>query len=262
MTSITELTANDLLLLTLLGIISIIIIMILVLGWSIIQVMNKMLMKEQLKKGKQPESIYQSIMKGWTNAVPVEQEEAILLNHDYDGIQELDNHLPPWWKWMFYASIVFGVGYFLNYHVLGYAPLMEEELAIEMEQAAISVAAYKETMANSIDESNVEALTDENEIAEGKKVFDTHCASCHGTKGEGGIGPNLTDAYWLHGGGIQAVFTSVKYGIPEKGMQAWEKDLRPDDMQRVASYILTLEGTNPPGAKDAQGEIYQPEESE
>ena len=138
----------------------------------------------------------------------------------------------------------------------------EEEYAQQMEQAEASIAAYLATQADQVDETNVVALTDEDEIALGATLFQASCAVCHGAAGEGGTGPNLTDKYWLHGGGVKDIFSTIKYGVPEKGMIAWKAQLRPSDMQRLSSFILTLGGTEPSNAKEPQGELWEPEETE
>jgi cytochrome c oxidase cbb3-type subunit 3 len=194
------------------------------------------------------------------DVVPIEEEETIMLDHNYDGIRELDNHLPPWWKWTFYLSIVFAVVYMVSYHVIGNMPLQIDEYNKEVaiaQEAALQRAANA-PLAN-IDESNVEMATDPADLAKGKQVFMNSCAQCHKEQGEGGIGPNLTDDYWLHGGSISEVFVTIKNGVPEKGMISWEPVLSPTQMQNVASYIMTLRGTNPPNAKAPQGELYTPE---
>jgi cytochrome c oxidase cbb3-type subunit 3 len=214
--------------------------------------------------------------KGWslenilTRSVPIEKEAAIQFEHEYDGIRELDNVLPPWWLWMFYATIVFSIIYLVHYHIspikafenigfIGPGVGQEELYKMEMEQAEKEKQAYLAQMANKVNEENVTALLEPKEIAEGKNIFLTNCATCHGKEGQGGAGPNLTDDYWLHGGGIKNVFKTIKYGVPQKGMIAWETQLSPMQIQQVASYILTLRGTNPPGAKEPQGEVWKEE---
>lgn len=189
--------------------------------------------------------------------VAVDKEETILLNHNYDGIRELDNHLPPWWLGLFYGGIVFGVIYLLNYHVWHWSPNQADEYNIEVAEAQKQIEAYQEKVGNSIDENNVTTATDANALAKGKEIFTGKCAACHGMAGEGGVGPNLTDAYWIHGGDIKDVFKTIKYGVPQKGMIAWQAQLKPNEMQDVASYILTLQGTKPANAKEPQGELYQ-----
>ena len=202
--------------------------------------------------------------KSMTAAVPIEKEGEILLDHDYDGIRELDNNLPPWWLYGFYLTIVIAVVYMLYFHVLPYGKSSEEEYLAQMEQAEKDVEAYLARQANLVDETNVSLLTDEESLAGGKEIFTTLCAACHLDHGGGAsnsVGPNLTDKYGLHGGSIVDVFTTIKYGVPEKGMISWRTQIRPADMQKVASYVLSLQGTDPPGAKEAQGELYEPESS-
>lgn len=196
----------------------------------------------------------------WANAndiVPIEQEDEILLDHDYDGIKELDNHLPPWWKWTFYISIIFGVVYLILHHVVGVMPLQIEEYEAKMAEAEeIRLARQADLPEAVIDENNVEQLSDAESLAKGKQIFNISCAQCHKETGAGGIGPNLTDDYWLHGGSITDVYRTIKVGVPEKGMISWESSLSPLRMQQVASYIMTLRGTNPDNAKKPQGELY------
>jgi cytochrome c oxidase cbb3-type subunit 3 len=194
--------------------------------------------------------------KYWEDAVPVEREQEVMLHHDYDGIRELDNNLPPWWLNMFYATIVFAGIYMYYYHFGGGGPSSAEEYEMQMEEAKQQRAIALAGQANRVDESNVTALTESSALGEGELIYKNSCAACHGQKGEGGIGPNMTDEYWIHGGGIKDIFRTVKYGVPEKGMIAWTQ-LSPSDMQKVSSYILTLKGTNPPNAKEPQGVIWQ-----
>jgi cytochrome c oxidase cbb3-type subunit 3 len=200
---------------------------------------------------------WQTLYDRLTDDVPIEEEEDILLDHDYDGIMELDNNLPPWWKGILYLSMAFAPVYIWFVHFSDYGSLQHEAYAYEMEIAEDQVKAYLATQKNAIDESNVELLADADALGKGQAMFTAKCAVCHGTQGEGGIGPNLTDKYWLHGGSISDVFKSIKYGIPEKGMIAWKNELRPKDMQAVASYIISLAGTNPADAKEPQGEVYE-----
>lgn len=209
-------------------------------------------------------SAWSKLMQKLTDSKPIEKEADILLDHDYDGIHELDNHLPPWWKWMFYITIFWSVLYIINYHI---APLWNEgysqtaEYNAEMENAEKALAEYRKTAADQVDETNVELLTDDAALAKGKSKYIEVCAACHGDLGQGGIGPNLTDAYWIHGGDFKSVFKTIKYGVLEKGMISWKDEMKPSEIQAVTSYIFTLQGSNPAGAKEPQGTLYTPEVS-
>jgi cytochrome c oxidase cbb3-type subunit 3 len=182
--------------------------------------------------------------------VPVEKEASIMLDHNYDGIKELDNHLPPWWTGLFLGTIAFAIVYLLFYHVFNTLPSQQAEydteVAIAQEQlkklqAANPVAA--------IDETNVEATTDALALAEGKQIFLNTCASCHRKDGGGDIGPNLTDDYWKHGGTVRDIFKTVRHGVQGTNMIAWEGVISPEKMKNVSSYVLTLRGTNPANPK-------------
>jgi cytochrome c oxidase cbb3-type subunit 3 len=199
-------------------------------------------------------------LKGLTGAVPLEKEEVILLNHNYDGIRELDNHLPPWWKYLFYATIVFAFFYLLDYHVWLSSPNQETEYLNEIAVAEKQIEEYQAKNANSIDENSVKLLvSDAKVLSKGKEIFTGKCVACHGAAGEGGVGPNLTDEFWIHGGTIGAIFKTIKNGIPEKGMIAWKATLKPNEMQDVSNYIASLAGTNPPNGKVPQGDKVVPD---
>ena len=208
-------------------------------------------------------SIWNRMYDWAVNLNPIEEEEDILLNHNYDGIQELDNSLPPWWVAMFYITILIGGVYFTYYHYFDYGLSSSEEYALEMKYANEAKARFMEKQANLIDESNVTQITDPNMIASGAAIYNSYCVACHGALGEGGVGPNLTDNYWLHGtGDIKSVFKTIKYGVPQKGMIAWKTQLRPADIHQVSSFILTLIGTNPPNGKEPEGIQVQHGETE
>lgn len=192
----------------------------------------------------------------WEDAVPVEREGEITLGHAYDGIRELDNRLPPWWVNMFILTVIWAVGYMWYYHWGGDGPSQIEEYTTEVETAKKEIAIALSGRADAVDESNVTALTDAASLGEGELIYKSVCAACHGQLGEGTVGPNFTDEYWIHGGGIKNIFKVIKYGVPEKGMISWQAQLKPADMQKVGSYILTMQGTNPPNPKAPQGEIW------
>ena len=194
--------------------------------------------------------------KYWEDPVPIEKEADIMLQHAHDGIYELDNRLPPWWINMFFITIVWAVGYMYYYHWGGNGLSQKEEYQEEVETAKKQIAIALAGKASSVDESNVTVVSESSLVAEGELIYKNSCAACHGQLGEGGVGPNFTDDYWIHGGGIKDLFKTIKYGVPEKGMISWQSQLKPGDMQNVASYILSLRGTNPPNQKEAQGTLW------
>ena len=174
------------------------------------------------------------------------------LEHSYDGIQELDNRIPPWFTTLFAATVVFAGIYMFDYHVFSSSPLSAEEYREEIALADLHRRIVLATE-GSIDESQLAALTDPAAILRGADEFGKYCVSCHGNKGQGNVGPNLTDDYWIHGGGVRSVYATIKQGVPAKGMISWQLVFTPRQMQELASYVLTLRGTNPPGAKKAEG---------
>lgn len=189
-----------------------------------------------------------------------EEERDLLMHHEYDGIRELDNVLPPWWVWLFYGTIAWGVLYLVNMHVTQSWNDSHEEYIAEMEQAKADVAAFVARAGAAVDENTVTVTTDAGALAGAKETFVTYCAACHGADGGGAetsVGPNLTDAYWLHGGGIKEVFKTIKYGVPEKGMISWKSQLKPNEIQAIASYILSLQGTGGPTQKAPQGDLWK-----
>lgn len=209
---------------------------------------------------KHKQSAWQRWYQDLTKAVPIEKEADVMLDHNYDGIRELDNVLPPWWVGMFYATIIMGVAYFSYYHIADKGLSSAEQYVAEVEQAEVEVKAYLAQQSDQVDENSVVMLVDQNELALGESIFINKCAVCHGLEGEGGVGPNMTDNYFIHGGTINDAFKTIKYGVPEKGMISWKSQLRSSDMQRVASYILTLVGNTPANPKAPEGELYQPAE--
>lgn len=201
-------------------------------------------------------TIWSALMNRMTRSVPLESEEDVLLHHDYDGIRELDNQLPPWWKWGFYLTIVFAVVYLFGYHLSGTGKLQLEEYQEQLALAEFEKAEIMKNRADRVTAATAVKLTDAVSLSKGQTVFEKNCAACHKMDGGGNVGPNLTDDYWIHGGGMKNIFTVVTDGVPAKGMISWKSQLSPRQIQEVASYVLSLHGTNPPGAKDPQGGIW------
>ncbi len=177
----------------------------------------------------------------------MQDEQKLLLDHDADGIKELDNDLPPWWENLFLITVVFSVVYYFGYEVYGWFYSPEQEYKAEV--AHYEEKAKAQTVARVL-------MTDEGSLANGKETFSQNCAVCHGSLGEGGIGPNLTDKHWLHGGSFDNIVTVITKGVPAKGMVAWKGMLGQKKIIEVASYVVSLKGTNPPNAKEPQGEVY------
>lgn len=191
-----------------------------------------------------------------TKAVPVEKEVDIMLDHDYDGIKELDNSLPPWWVWGFYITIIWSFLYLGHYHLFRTGPLQTEEYNISMQEAADQAKEREAKMKDFVSAETITALNTPEALGAGKGIYTTNCVACHGVGGEGGVGPNLTDDFWIHGGGIKNIFKLITDGAPSKGMISWKSQLSPKQIQQVSSYILTMYGTNPAGGKEPQGEKY------
>lgn len=188
----------------------------------------------------------------------VAPEEVIALDHNYDGIRELDNNLPPWWVYMFYATIIFGVVYLVRFHII-HDYNQDQEFQQELAQAQIEIEEYKKTAKNLVDINTVELLTEASDLKAGKTIYDINCTACHMPDGGGGIGPNLTDSQWILGGGIKKVFATISEGGRDgKGMIAWKNSLKPLEMAQVSSYVLTLQGTTPANPKAAEGDIIWP----
>ena len=199
---------------------------------------------------------YKSLLKALTKTQPIENEGQLLLDHDYDGIKELDNTLPPWWVYLFYGCIVFAAVYLVRYEVMG-GDNQEMELKKEMAQAKIDVAQYMKTAPDQMDETKVVLVTDAPSLAEGKTIFANNCIPCHRPDAGGNIGPNLTDDHWILGGGIKNLFHTITNGGRDgKGMIAWKVSLKPKEIQKVASYVLSLQGSNPKDAKAPEGELW------
>jgi cytochrome c oxidase cbb3-type subunit III len=190
---------------------------------------------------------------------PIEEEGTILMDHNYDGIHELDNVLPPWWVKLFYVTIIFALVYLVRFHIFDGSD-QKAEFDTEMEEARVAVEEYRKTAKDLIDEKTVTLLTSAGELAEGKKIFETNCIACHRADAGGAIGPNLTDEYWLLGGGIKNVFHTITNGGRDgKGMVSWKGTLKPSEIQKVASYVLSLQGSKPKDPKAPDGEVWKDE---
>ncbi len=208
------------------------------------------------------ESSFTRFYQWMVSLVPVEKEGTIDLGHDYDGIRELDNKLPPWWLGIMYGTIIWSVVYMYYYHFSGQEWSSEKEYMAAMEEGEAQKQAFIDRSANTVNANTVTLLLDEASLAQGKDIYDKNCIACHGVYGEGGVGPNFTDDYWIHGGSLKDIFSVITNGVPEKGMIPWKTQLRPVNIQQVSSYITTMRGTNPANAKEAEGALYVPGDGE
>jgi cytochrome c oxidase cbb3-type subunit 3 len=191
----------------------------------------------------------------FTRAVPVEQEADVMLDHDYDGIKELDNALPPWWRYGFYITIGVAFVYLLNFHVFGIGLNPTQEYNAEMENARIKKEAYEATNKDRIDEKNVPMAAADG-IRAGKALFEANCVACHLKDGGGNVGPNLTDDYWIHKGSLNDIYHTIKYGYADKGMQSWSGSFSEKEISFLASFVKSLRGSKPAVPKAPQGDLY------
>ena len=249
-----SITGTEILLLILLAVLfflAVLIVIVLVNALSVLKQLSKTSEQTESK----PFFSSQSWKKFVGMGVSLSEEKEILIDgHDYDGIQELDNRMPPWLQSLFLASIAIALFYAV-YYFGGIGDMQIAELDKEIATAEIEKKAYMAKVGASMDENSVTQLTDGAILGQGKTIFQEKCTACHGAEGGGSVGPNLTDEYWLHGGGVKNLFKVIKYGVPEKGMISWEKQLSPTDIQKVASYVLSLKGTKPTNPKEPQGEL-------
>ncbi|AFM03107.1 cytochrome c, mono- and diheme variants family [Bernardetia litoralis DSM 6794] len=252
----TDFTPLELGVVLLLAITFFVVVLVLMASISIYNHSRSVLKQDKIARGEEVEPDTESFSEWfWAKFNAAKPDKVVLMHHNYDGIEELDNDLPPWWKYGFYLCIVAAIIYFVV-HIKGIAPNSTEEYEVAMVEGNTLKAQYLAEMASSINEENVE-LADAAGVTKGQALFAKKCKTCHGANAEGLSGPNLTDEYWLHGGDIKSVFTTVKYGVPAKGMISWKDQLSPQEMQQVASFVLSLQGSNPANGKEPQGEKYE-----
>ena len=181
-----------------------------------------------------------------------EDEKHLLMDHNYDGIQELNNPLPSWWAFTFYFGIAFAIFYFILYQVMG-APSLSDEF--KNEWAIIQNLQDKFNQQNGkFEEVKFLAIVKDDGVKKGEVVFTNNCVPCHKEKGIGDIGPNLTDEYWLWAKGTpETIYPVVFRGVPQNGMPTWSAVLSNEEIYQVVSYVKTLHNTHQPGGKAPQG---------
>ena len=193
--------------------------------------------------------------------------EPLDLGHNYDGIRELGNKIPVWWLIVFLGSILFAGIYLYRYHIAHSAPLSLQELAIADSLANLKHKEYLEKAeVDYVDENTAVVLTDAEDLTAGKKVFTTICMACHKADGGGSIGPNLTDDYWIHGGTMKDIFHTIQNGVPiEKSftgnvmLPMGGGSFTGKQIEQIASYVISLRGTNPPRALPPMGTLVKRE---
>lgn len=193
-----------------------------------------------------------------SHAAARQEHEAPDTGHDYDGIREYDNRLPNWWLATLYLSIIFAFGYWAYYHVLSMGPLQQEEYAAEMAQAEKAAEAQAALRGAATDESLAALSSDTAAMDEAKATYGQYCAACHAANGEGSIGPNLTDTFWIHGARPTDIMKVIKDGVPAKGMPAWGDVLGTQKVEKLSAFVASLEGKNLPG-KAPEGEPHHRE---
>jgi cytochrome c oxidase cbb3-type subunit 3 len=187
---------------------------------------------------------------------PNDNDQDHLLDHSYDGIQEFDNPMRRWWVYLFWATIIFSILYFFNVPGFGIGKGRIADYDRDIAAAASADAKRKAAQPAGASGEQLTAMTkDASVVALGKQVFGQNCAACHRADAGGQIGPNLADDYWLHGGTLEQIHTTVVDGVLEKGMPPWGKVLKPNQLDAVVAYIYTLRGTNPPNPKAPQGDL-------
>lgn len=228
------------------------------------RVTYSMLTEEQRKQLEEVQEIsfteskfVKGLMQKLSRSKSIEHESDIMLEHDYDGIKELDNVLPPWWVNLFYATAIFAVVYMFRFHVMN-DYTQDQEYQQEVELANLEMEKHKlASPKEEITFEQVTLLTDAESLGKGKAIFTNACAACHKPDGGGIVGPNLTDEYWINGGGIKNVFKLIAEGSKNNpSMVGWAKTLGTKEVQNVASYVISLQGTKPAGGKAPEGEKW------
>ncbi len=181
-----------------------------------------------------------------------EYQQDTVMDHEFDGIQEFDNRLPNWWLWLMWGSMVFALIYWVFFHTLGVGVLPVERFEMEM-QVAQEAQIARALEAGIDNEFFLMMSQTEDKVAEGREIFVKHCVACHLDQGQGSVGPNLTDGYWIHGCEPMQMLKTINDGVAAKGMPAWMNQLGPTRVNAVLAYILTIKDNEVAG-KAPEGE--------
>jgi cytochrome c oxidase cbb3-type subunit 3 len=188
--------------------------------------------------------------------LPNADDNALIRGHNYDGIKEYDNPMPGWWIWIFWITVLFSPIYVLGVHTFGFLDSYQDDLAQGQDELQTIRHTYAEANPSAaVDAASLDAMVANPQMAQAGAVhFAAQCAACHGMEGQGLIGPNLTDAYWIHGNSNQAIFDIITKGVLEKGMPPWEAVYSPEERAELVAYINSILGTNPPNPKAPEGQ--------
>ena len=193
------------------------------------------------------------------NVLTGETRDQVIQGHKYDGIREYDNPMPGWWVWLFWGTIIFSVVYFLGIRVFGFVDTYEEDLAESLADLEATRAAYAEANPTfDVDAASLaQFVEDPAHVEAGAAHYAAQCASCHGQQGQGLIGPNLADNYWIHGNSNVDIYNVITDGVIAQGMPPWESVFSPEERAELVAYVQSLQGTDPPNPKEPQGELVE-----
>jgi cytochrome c oxidase cbb3-type subunit III len=188
-----------------------------------------------------------------------EYEDKVL--HEMDGIREYDNPMPAWLMAIWWGALIFGAVYIAFYALSFGEGSMEAEYRGEAQKAVTAVDAYfaEHPLVPPSPAALLAGARDPAVLETGRARFARTCAACHGENAQGLIGPNLTDDRWIHGGSVEQIFQTIAKGWPAKGMPPWGRALKPEELAALVSYVRSLQGSNPPGAKPPEGDPVVPE---
>ncbi len=243
------------------GLLVVLIFLMVILAALMVKTANLILKKKKFEDGVVKLTFLQRFKQKWITGrfKPVDKEGDMLLDHDYDGIREMDYGMPPWLRYVFIGTFIFAVFYVPAFLIFDIIPDQQTEYQASIEEAALRAEARAKAGIVQITAETAELQTNEEVMKAGQVLYKKNCAVCHADDGGGGVGPNLTDDYWIHGNDIKGVFTTVSEGVPAKGMIPWKGNLSPKQIQDVSNYVLSLVGSSPANPKEPQGEIKKQE---
>lgn len=236
----------------------------LILAILMVKTADLILNKRAVEQGEVRLSFYKQFKQKWITGKfkPVGKQQDMMLDHDYDGIKEMDYGMPPWLKYIFIGTFIFALFYVPAFLIFDIIPDQQTEYQASIDEAALKAEARAKAGIVQITAETAELQSDEAVMQAGSKIFKANCAVCHANDGGGGVGPNLTDEYWIHGNDIKGVFTTISEGVPAKGMIPWKGNLSPQQIQDVSNYVLSLVGTTPAKAKEPEGELKKQQNTE